>query len=359
MLRAAQIHRGDDQAPHQLLRRVERAQLRARGLLAQRAEVDPQLVRRLPRPLVGLGAQDPAHPQVQRLERLDRIHAITASASISISISGEMSRRTSTMLVAGRMVAEHLAVRPGELLPAADVGHVHPGAHDVVQRRAGPPERRLDVLERLRRLGVGIPHADDRAVGSGRRRAGDVHGVADPHRARVADDRLPGRATGDELSFHAGLADEGPWGQENSGDDGGKPKRCHRLEDRSAASLPGSPGWQPGGTRGNEAREEDGIMSVHACLRSFLLSMSRRGCRDGIHSLHRRRAGRRRHPGAHAHSRRPPRRPRLERRGGHAGGRAQRPVDLIIADYRMPGLTGLDLGRPAREGEATRSRSSS
>jgi hypothetical protein len=36
-----------------------------------------------------------------------------------------------------------------------------------------------------------------------------VHGVADPHRARIADDRLPGRATGDELSFHAELAAAG------------------------------------------------------------------------------------------------------------------------------------------------------
>ena len=55
-------------------------------------------------PRVRLGPEDPADPEVQGLERLEGIHApITASASISTSISGEMSRRTSTIAVAGRI----------------------------------------------------------------------------------------------------------------------------------------------------------------------------------------------------------------------------------------------------------------
>ena len=58
---------------------------------------------------------------------------------------------------------------------------------DVLEGRAGLFERLLDVLERLHRLQPGVPFADQCAVGVGGGRPRDVHDLADPHRARVAD----------------------------------------------------------------------------------------------------------------------------------------------------------------------------
>ena len=216
---AAEVHRGHDQAPHQILHPVEGAQLRARRFLAQRPEVDPQLVGRLPRPLVGLGAQDSTDPQVQGLERLDRVHAITASASISISMSAEMSRRTSTMLVAGRIAPNTSpCARANSSQREMSVTYIRVRTTSASEAPARCSAASM-FLQGLGRLGIGVAGADDLAVGARRGGAGHVHGVADPDGAGVADDRLPGRAAGDELSVHAQALGSvtGRWGGVGTG----------------------------------------------------------------------------------------------------------------------------------------------
>src|SRR2546425_7385565 len=87
-----------------------------------------------------------------------------------------------------------------------DVGEVHARAHDVVERGAGLLQRVLDVAQRLDRLGVRVAHADDAAVRPGGGRARHVHHGPDPHRAGVAHDRLPRRATRDVVSRHVTLS---------------------------------------------------------------------------------------------------------------------------------------------------------
>src|SRR6185436_2934516 len=83
-------------------------------------------------------------------------------------------------------VAEELAVRAADLLPFGDVRDVHARADDVLPRRTGALERRLDVAQRLDRLRVRVAGADELAVrvGGGRPRHVDVR--ADADRAGVA-----------------------------------------------------------------------------------------------------------------------------------------------------------------------------
>src|SRR5690349_18501631 len=51
-------------------------------------------------------------------------------------------------------VLEELTMRPADLLPLVDVYNVHPGPHHIPQGRPQLQQRRLDVLERLNRLGI-------------------------------------------------------------------------------------------------------------------------------------------------------------------------------------------------------------
>jgi hypothetical protein len=69
-----QINGGDDQTPDQLLRTVKGSELRAGGLLSQRAKIYPQLIRRLARSLVELGPNDPADPEIEYLEGSEWVH---------------------------------------------------------------------------------------------------------------------------------------------------------------------------------------------------------------------------------------------------------------------------------------------
>ena len=99
--------------------------------------------------------------------------AITASASISTFQDGSSSDVT-TQVAAGRIVAEHLAVRARDLAPVRGVRDEHARAHDVRDRRPGPLERLGDDREAEPRLLVGAL-GRRRAVGRDRRRPGDVH----------------------------------------------------------------------------------------------------------------------------------------------------------------------------------------
>jgi len=86
---------------------------------------------------------------------------------------------------------EDLAVRTPDLLPPADVGHEHAGPHDVLQPRARLLERELDAAQRLARLLPDVVSPDRAAALRCCCRAGDRHPLADTHRPRVADERLP------------------------------------------------------------------------------------------------------------------------------------------------------------------------
>ena len=71
-----------------------------------------------------------------------------------------------------RLLAERLAVSPGDLLPAAHVGQVDARSDDLGQRRAGPAEDEVDVAEALSGLLVDIvlsdePHIDAPGGGAG------------------------------------------------------------------------------------------------------------------------------------------------------------------------------------------------
>jgi hypothetical protein len=52
---------------------IECSKLGVGGFLAQRTEVDPQLVRRLARPLIRLDLSNTANPQVENVERFRRV----------------------------------------------------------------------------------------------------------------------------------------------------------------------------------------------------------------------------------------------------------------------------------------------
>jgi len=99
-------------------------------------------------------------------------------------------------------LTEDLTVRTPDLLPPADVGHEHAGPHDVLQPRARLLERQLDSAQRLARLLPDVISADRPAALRCCRRAGDRHPLADAHRPRVADQRLPARPRGNHLPLH-------------------------------------------------------------------------------------------------------------------------------------------------------------
>src|SRR2546428_810968 len=76
-------------------------------------------------------------------------------------------------------------------------------SHDVLETRARPAQRHLDVPQGLRRLGVRVADPDDVPLRVGRGGARDVHIRSDTHRARVADQRLPARSRCDvDSAFH-------------------------------------------------------------------------------------------------------------------------------------------------------------
>src|SRR3954468_8794588 len=101
----------------------------------------------------------------------------------------------------GPDVFKELAVGAPDLLPVpADVDDVHARAHHIFHGSARFLECGFDVAQGLHGLGVGVAFTDDRAALASSRSSGDVDGVAELHRARVADDGLPGSTAGDVLS---------------------------------------------------------------------------------------------------------------------------------------------------------------
>src|SRR3954454_5023669 len=89
---------------------------------------------------------------------------------------------------------EDLAVDARDGVGMTAVGHVHPRADDVGQRRAGALERRRDVGEGLARLRLRIAERGERPVGQRRRAPGDPDVRARAHDAAVADALLEGAA---------------------------------------------------------------------------------------------------------------------------------------------------------------------
>ena len=117
-----------------------------------------------------------------------------ASASISTSISGEMSVVDFDHLVAGRIMPKNSpCARPtfSQSLMLVKYMRVRTTSRKAC---AGLRQRGFDIANRLHRLQVGVAHADNFSVWAGGGGTGNVDHRADAHRARVADDRLPGRA---------------------------------------------------------------------------------------------------------------------------------------------------------------------
>jgi CubicO group peptidase (beta-lactamase class C family) len=88
-----------------------------------------------------------------------------------------------------------------DALEVLDVREKDARPDDMLGAGAGLAERREDDLEAALRLAVRVGRRVG-AVGHDRRGARDEHVRADPHSARVADDRLVRRAGGNEEAFH-------------------------------------------------------------------------------------------------------------------------------------------------------------
>src|SRR5690606_26075855 len=98
---------------------------------------------------------------------------------------------------------EDLAVRAGDLFPAADVGDVHRDADDIAERRTRLRQRVLDFAEDVLRLRVGVADAVNSAGFVAGRRARNKHTVANPHGPRVTGNGFPWRTRGNVDAWHS------------------------------------------------------------------------------------------------------------------------------------------------------------
>ncbi len=120
---------------------------------------------------------------------------MTASISISMRHAGLRELATTTMVAAGRIAGEEFAVNAADRFPVFDVGEIHAGADDVVERCAGFGQSLCGDREDAARLAGGVF-----VVGAHRAGSGEVNGVAHAYGAGEADDGLEGRSAGDVLS---------------------------------------------------------------------------------------------------------------------------------------------------------------
>ena len=127
---------------------------------------------------------------------------MTASASISTSIPGSMSCFTSTIVAAGRIVANASPWSAADRFPVGDPRDVHPRPDHVLQSGTGTRQGGANRRQGLHGLRVGIALADQARRRHGRA-AGDKYERPDPHGPGVADDRLPLAAARDVLASWA------------------------------------------------------------------------------------------------------------------------------------------------------------
>src|ERR1700745_2231551 len=128
-----------------------------------------------------------------------------------------------------------------DLVPVSDVCDEDAGANNIFH--AGPSflESRLDVLERLHRLRVGIANADHLPIRRSGRRAGYMNLCTHAYCARVTHDRFPRGAAGDVLALHEIL---------------------HFADDCNGAQK----FWQPSGECASNLKDE----TLYSALRSKL-----------------------------------------------------------------------------------------
>jgi len=98
---------------------------------------------------------------------------------------------TCTIDEAGADVGEELAMRPPDFLPAVDIGHEHPGAHNVLKVRTNLFKGFRDSADSFAGLLSYILATDSPAIRLSGGRAGYRHPLAHTHRTRVAHDGLP------------------------------------------------------------------------------------------------------------------------------------------------------------------------
>ena len=115
-----------------------------------------------------------------------------ASASISTRASGSISRATWTMVVAGRIDFEELAVDLADLAPVLDVRDVDPRADDVGGLAAQGLDGGDDDLQGP--AGLRLEGRPESAVGLQAQRSGYEDEIPRTDRTRITDHGLPGRA---------------------------------------------------------------------------------------------------------------------------------------------------------------------
>src|ERR1700694_5167578 len=100
--------------------------------------------------------------------------------------------------------AKGFAVPPAHLAPAARQGGEDPRTGHIVEASPHAGKSLADDSQALPALLVDVALAARRAVGGGRRAAGDLDRRTDPDRTRVADDGLPLTAGGENTTWRHG-----------------------------------------------------------------------------------------------------------------------------------------------------------
>src|SRR5207247_5787927 len=93
-------------------------------------------------------------------------------------------------------------MRCADLLPVSDVRDEDAGANNIFHAGSSLLQSRLDVLQRLHRLRVGIANADHLSIRRSGRRAGYMNLCTHAYCARVTHNRLPRGSAGDVLALH-------------------------------------------------------------------------------------------------------------------------------------------------------------
>ena len=133
------------------------------------------------------------------------------------------------MLVAGRISRKNCTMRPADLFPVVDVGHIHAGAHYVVAGCAGLFQSSFNIPQSLKRLGGRISDADDSSVFVRSGGSGDMNFRSNSNGARISNDWFPRRSTVDVLSSHARFEDSYAWFRSQGFMVDVPPSRCWRV----------------------------------------------------------------------------------------------------------------------------------
>jgi hypothetical protein len=86
---------------------------------------------------------------------------------------------------------EKFSMRPPNLFPLRNIRHKNPRPHHILQSCSCLRQRGFDVLNRLYGLRARVAHSHNFSIRSRSGGPRDGNHVADPHRSRIPDNRLP------------------------------------------------------------------------------------------------------------------------------------------------------------------------